>query len=1271
MMLSFLALLLMFGVFGCCLWSLGVVLFESSLTILKSMVLERLGKSQKYHAVLCIGAVIRGDTTHYDAVANSSASGILSAGLNSVNIIVMDKSWVTNDRLPREYTNGVDMFVSFAIDHTTNLEQMLCPCQGCLNLKFQTSTEIKYHLFSKGIDQRYQKWILHRESYPTIASTSGKTTYVEPPRYEEDANMVEMVHDAFEFCKEDPKSFQSLLEDAEKPLFPGCTKYTKLSALMKLYNLKGKYGWSNNSFSDLLSALTDMFPYGNEIPSSMYEAKKTMVALGLEYEKIHACLNDCILYGNEYKDLSSCPIYRESRWKEHRETNINSRRVPAKVLWYFPPIPRFKQMFQSSKIARDLTWHATRRERDGKLHHPADSPSWKLVDQMWPDFASETRNLWLAISVDAPLIEDLKTLWEVGVEVYDAQKQEKFNLCAVLLWTINDFPAYGNLSGCPIFWNKLVGSVTLRGKKRISGKRKAHVAPHVYWKKKSIFFDLEYWKDLHIRHILDVMHIEKNVCESIYGTLLNIPRKTKDGVNSRLDLKAMGLRKKLVPDMDKTRIYLPPACYTLSRAEKAIFCKTLANLKVPDGYCSNFRNLVNLEELKLQGLKSHDCHALMQQLLPLAIRSILPNHVRYAITRFCLFFNSLCSKVVNVSKLNQIQGDLVITLCLLEKYFPPSFFDMMVHLTVHLIREVRLCGPVYLRWMYPFERFMKTLKRYVRNRNRSEGCIAECYIAEEAIEFCTEYCSNVSTIGNPYEKNNNIQVGKPLSGGQNVVVDCGELLQAHLYVLYNTTKVQPYIDEHMTWLKLKYPHQSKRSKWLQDEHNHTLQWLHDKVASEIENQENVSTTLKWVAHGPRLNVVQYHGYNISNCRFHTYDRDSDRVTQNSEVIVVASTMQVASAKDNNPAFGEMSFYGVIKEIWELNYYMFSSLLFKCDWVDNRCGLRIDELGHTLVDLKRIWHKSDSFILASQAKQVFYVPDQVDPRWSVVCSTPQKDYKFLDVNDEVDNIMVHDPIIKVLPDVDKFDSSSEDNINYVRQDCEESTVDRIPYGPGQMHYLKGNYEVDKRMRKKLMQTLGVMFRTWRSTIFVKHVLPHKDDLPYLKNSPLGLEHIPKTKWENFVKIRLGPTFMGDEDILTSALESKEHDGRVRGMGKFVTPSNYFHTPNPQAQWNKEKKAFESRITYLEERMNAFLQISLLDKTHIESHVEAQSSNKTPMMSSPQMKAQDGDPLAMEKLAASQKMYPLVGEIRAFSKGQPCKMAIGSLENIVAIGTIIEM
>ena len=102
-----------------------------------------------------------------------------------------------------------------------------------------------------------------------------------------------------------------------------------------------------------------------------------------------------------------------------------------------------------------------------------------------------------------------------------------------------------------------------------------------------------------------------------------------------------------------------------------------------------------------------------------------------------------------MTTLDKLPADHVMTLCLLEKYFPPSFFDIMVHVTLHLVNKVRLCGPVYLRWMYPFGRYMKTLKSYVQNRNRPEGCIAESYIVEGALEFCTKYMLNMSTVGVP------------------------------------------------------------------------------------------------------------------------------------------------------------------------------------------------------------------------------------------------------------------------------------------------------------------------------------------------------------------------------------------------------------------------------------------------------------------------------------------------------------------------------------------
>ena len=86
--------------------------------------------------------------------------------------------------------------------------------------------------------------------------------------------------------------------------------------------------------------------------------------------------------------------------------------------------------------------------------------------------------------------------------------------------------------------------------------------------KKSIFFDLPYWKHLLIRHNLDVMHIEKNVCESIVGTLLHVPGKTKDGLKARLDLVDMGIRPELAPKVGEKRIVLPPACFTLWNDEK-------------------------------------------------------------------------------------------------------------------------------------------------------------------------------------------------------------------------------------------------------------------------------------------------------------------------------------------------------------------------------------------------------------------------------------------------------------------------------------------------------------------------------------------------------------------------------------------------------------------------------------------------------------------------------------------------------------------------------
>ena len=92
-----------------------------------------------------------------------------------------------------------------------------------------------------------------------------------------------------------------------------------------------------------------------------------------------------------------------------------------------------------------------------------------------------------------------------------------------------------------------------------------------------------------------------------------------------------------------------------------------------------------------------------------------------------------------VNDMVKAKDQLISILCSLEQIYPPAFFDIMIHLVMHLPEEALQGGPVSFRWMYPFERYMKKLKNYVRNKAKPEGSIAEGYVAEEALTFCSWY----------------------------------------------------------------------------------------------------------------------------------------------------------------------------------------------------------------------------------------------------------------------------------------------------------------------------------------------------------------------------------------------------------------------------------------------------------------------------------------------------------------------------------------------------
>jgi hypothetical protein len=108
----------------------------------------------------------------------------------------------------------------------------------------------------------------------------------------------------------------------------------------------------------------------------------------------------------------------------------------------------------------------------------------------------------------------------------------------------------------------------------------------------------------------------------------------------------------LHPEMrENGRHYLSPASYTLSKEEKGSMFECLSSIKVPSGYSSNIKGILNTLEKKFTNLKSHDCHVLMTQLLPVALRGILPENVRLTIVKLCAFLSAISQNVIDLDNL--------------------------------------------------------------------------------------------------------------------------------------------------------------------------------------------------------------------------------------------------------------------------------------------------------------------------------------------------------------------------------------------------------------------------------------------------------------------------------------------------------------------------------------------------------------------------------------------------------------------------------------------
>ncbi|XP_073133910.1 uncharacterized protein [Henckelia pumila] len=634
----------------------------------------------------------------------------------------MQKTWMDCPRASLQYRVGILHFLRYAYANTNDEVRKPCPCCKYINSSNHDRATIYEHLTINGMLPDYRIWDFHGEmstgqssnnmcSGPQISSESvfEKTNHGQVVQ--------EMIHEAFgmreepftnnESCfgpstshtpsESNVEDFYRLVDDGKQPLYTGCTEFSKLTFLVELFQLKVSGKWSDKSFSALLDFLRRVLPSEAQVPNSFYEAKKLISKLGLHYEKIHACPNDCMIYWGKNEKEQACKVCNLSRWKNLQKLPNKSLRggkkrlqlkAPAKVFWYFPLKPRLQRLFMSSRTTENMLWHSKKRVVDGNLRHPADSLAWKTFDERHHEFASDPRNVRLGLATDGfnpfknqitshstwpivvipynlppwesmkphsiilstlipgpkapgndidvylqPLLTELKDLWKNGISTYDACSKEMFQMRVALLWTISDFSGLGSLSGwntyaknaCPSCADKTNALYLKHGKKwsfrghrrflpRNSeirtmasyGKperRELDLAPLsgsnvlsmtryrnvVYgksnaskpatrvktgsmeqmWRKRSIFFSLPYWEFNLIRHNLDPMHIEKNVCDNILGTLLGDSNKSKDNAVARRDLKILGIMRQLWPQIQPDgKEYLPAACYCLSKDEK-------------------------------------------------------------------------------------------------------------------------------------------------------------------------------------------------------------------------------------------------------------------------------------------------------------------------------------------------------------------------------------------------------------------------------------------------------------------------------------------------------------------------------------------------------------------------------------------------------------------------------------------------------------------------------------------------------------------------------
>ncbi|XP_070679359.1 uncharacterized protein [Malus domestica] len=351
----------------------------------------------------------------------------------------MDMSWLKIARNLEAYTTGINLFLDQAVANGVGLDKFRCPCRRCCNRYTFVRNTIVEHLILYDMDKDYKNawWRHHGEK--NIGEQNVAIGEVEIG--DEVAGMHDFLNDIFvqplieegvgpsteppigERRQEEVETFFRLLEEADQDLWPGCKEFKKLESVVRLYQIKCLAGMPYEIFTTLLELIKKMLLEGDCLSDSYYKAKKLINDLGLTYVKIDACPNDCMIYWKDTSELTVYSVCGESRYKITNVEDSSRKKIAAKIMWYFPLKPRLQRFFMSQHTAEHMRWHATECPKDEFMRHHSDSPAWKHLDNLYPDFALEIRNVRLGLGSDGfnpfgKMRHDHNT-WPVVLSVYN------------------------------------------------------------------------------------------------------------------------------------------------------------------------------------------------------------------------------------------------------------------------------------------------------------------------------------------------------------------------------------------------------------------------------------------------------------------------------------------------------------------------------------------------------------------------------------------------------------------------------------------------------------------------------------------------------------------------------------------------------------------------------------------------------------------------------------------------------------------------------------